>query len=141
MPSIRETEAIAGGFMSTTQSRPPGGSWGNESIEPHEHIILYIVNHTNAIILPRMPRLVLGRAVTTDQCFDLTPYKADERGVSRSHAAIEISGNHVTLTDLGSTNGTYLNNNQLKPNQPQMIRSGDQIRLGELVGYVYFANP
>ncbi|HEX2907454.1 MAG TPA: FHA domain-containing protein [Phototrophicaceae bacterium] len=127
--------------MSTTQSRPPGGSWGNESIEPHEYLILYIVNHTNAIVLPRVARLVLGRTVTAEQGFDLTPYKAEQKGVSRAHAAIEISGTQVTLTDLSSTNGTYLNNNQLKPHQPQLIRSGDQIRLGELVGYIYFSSP
>ena len=33
----------------------------------------------------------------------------DDRDVSRRHARLEIVDNQLVLTDLGSTNGTYVN--------------------------------
>ena len=46
---------------------------------------------------------------------------------------IEIKGKSVVLT-----NGTFLNGQRLVPNQPRILRDGDEIRLGHLVLYVRF---
>jgi len=49
---------------------------------------------------------------------------------SRFHAEIrEVSGG-LAVVDLGSTNGTFLNGERLRPNQPRPLRTGDKIRLG-----------
>lgn len=47
------------------------------------------------------PRIVIGRSDAD--------INVDDPEVSRQHAAIEVSGDRVTLVDLGSTNGTYVN--------------------------------
>jgi hypothetical protein len=49
--------------------------------------------------------------------------------VSRSHATLERSGNRVILTDLGSTNGTWINTHPLHGSQE--LRPGDVIQLGQ----------
>jgi pSer/pThr/pTyr-binding forkhead associated (FHA) protein len=48
---------------------------------------------------------------------------------SSQHARIERHGNAVVLEDLGSTNGTYLNEELLRG--PQPLHAGDRIRIGD----------
>ncbi|HEX2907455.1 MAG TPA: FHA domain-containing protein [Phototrophicaceae bacterium] len=124
--------------METTQQVPPNSSWGHETLASDELILFYLMNTTEAVIFPRDKRVVLGRA-TLDGGINLTPYGAEQDGVSRLHAAVEVQGDLVFLMDLGSTNGTFLNNQRLKPNHSVQVRSGDQVRLGIMTGYVYFS--
>lgn len=56
-----------------------------------------------------------------------------DRGIaSRNHALLERNGDYYTITDLGSTNGTLLNGKQVVPRQPQRLRPGDRIKIGEV---------
>jgi hypothetical protein len=48
---------------------------------------------------------------------------------SSQHARIERHGGAVVLEDLGSTNGTYLNEELLRG--PQPLHAGDRIRIGD----------
>ena len=48
---------------------------------------------------------------------------------SSQHARIERQGHVLVIEDLGSTNGTYLNEEQLTG--PQPLRPGDRIRIGD----------
>jgi len=50
---------------------------------------------------------------------------------SSRHARIERQGGAVVLEDLGSTNGTYLNDEVLSG--PQPLHPGDRIRIGDSV--------
>ena len=50
---------------------------------------------------------------------------------SSRHARIERQGGVMVLEDLGSTNGTYLNDELLAG--PQPLHSGDRIRIGDSV--------
>ncbi len=50
--------------------------------------------------------------------------------VSRNHARFQVQGEVVTVTDLGSTNGTYINQVRLQPHIPQAIRVGDTVHIG-----------
>jgi len=52
--------------------------------------------------------------------------------VSGRHGVIEIASDGVYLTDIGSTNGTMLNDAKLAPNMRTAIRPDDIIRLGSL---------
>jgi hypothetical protein len=63
---------------------------------------------------------------------DLRPLNADMFGVSRKHAVLEKDEQRLTLTDLGSTNGTHLNGTLLYPMQRRIIRDGDEVQLGNL---------
>jgi hypothetical protein len=50
-----------------------------------------------------------------------------DRGASRRHAQIRTKDGTSTLTDLGSTNGTKLNGEQI---QARQLRDGDRITIG-----------
>ena len=63
---------------------------------------------------------------------DLSAFYAHERGVSRKHARITVHNLRLTVTDLGSTNGTFVNNHKLDPNVEFPIKEGDELRLGFL---------
>jgi hypothetical protein len=69
---------------------------------------------------------------------DLTEDKGAELGVSRLHASIQASSRGVVLVDLGSTNGTLLNNYRLPPDLPYPLHNGDEIRFGRLLVHVFF---
>jgi len=51
----------------------------------------------------------------------------DDPDVSRRHARLEIVGNQLVLTDLESTNGTYVNDTRVTR---QVLDPGDRIRIG-----------
>jgi hypothetical protein len=69
---------------------------------------------------------------------DLSPYGAEDAGVSRRHVELRVRENHLFAVDLGSTNGTYLNGQRLEPNQPRILRDGDEMVLGKLAVRVRF---
>ncbi len=52
----------------------------------------------------------------------------DDVTVSRSHAVIERNGSAFALNDLGSLNGTYINNQSLKT---APLTCGDEIQIGK----------
>lgn len=52
----------------------------------------------------------------------------DDVTVSRKHAAIEVEGGVFTLIDLGSLNGTYLNNQSVAKSA---LKTGDEIQIGK----------
>jgi pSer/pThr/pTyr-binding forkhead associated (FHA) protein len=52
--------------------------------------------------------------------------------VSGKHGQIEITDQGVYLTDLGSSNGTYVNEAKLAPNMRTQVGPDDVIRLGSL---------
>jgi pSer/pThr/pTyr-binding forkhead associated (FHA) protein len=52
----------------------------------------------------------------------------DDVTVSRSHAVIERNGFSFSLNDLGSLNGTYINNQSLKTSP---LTCGDEIQIGK----------
>ncbi len=51
--------------------------------------------------------------------------------VSRRHARVYSDGGQVFLEDLGSTNGTLLNNSSIAPHQPMPLKPGDKVQVGE----------
>ena len=51
----------------------------------------------------------------------------EDGGISREHAELERSGDGWVIADLGSRNGTYVND---EPVHRTRLRSGDRIRLG-----------
>ncbi len=63
--------------------------------------------------------------------------------VSGQHAKIELTHQGHTLTDLRSTNGTYLNGQRLEPDKTRLLANNDLIRfsdnLGNTVSLTYIA--
>jgi serine/threonine protein kinase len=57
-----------------------------------------------------------------------------DRGVaSRNHATIQLANDVYMITDLGSTNGTMVNEQRITPNVPHKLRTGDRIKVGEVI--------
>jgi pSer/pThr/pTyr-binding forkhead associated (FHA) protein len=63
---------------------------------------------------------------------DLTPFNAYEWGISRLHASLAIKEDEVTITDIGSSNGTWIAGERIQPDTPYTLKHGDVIHLGKL---------
>lgn len=115
--------------------------WGSAHFGTQASVILHVRDVPEPIVVQPNPRVVLGRIDLTTQStpdLDLSPFGAQEKGVSRVHAAFERADELLMLTDLSSVNGTHLNGQRLSPNQPRVLRDGDEVRLGKLILNVYF---
>jgi serine phosphatase RsbU (regulator of sigma subunit) len=73
-------------------------------------------------------RLSVGRSSAADLCFP------EDAGLSRQHFAFESEGDGWTVEDLGSKNGTYVNDIPLKGRL--LLKPGDRITAGR-VAIVY----
>ena len=86
-------------------------------------LILEIVEGTDA-----------GRQLPLDNVVDIgrepnLPLHLDEdTQVSRRHARISVQGGQVVVEDLGSTNGTYVNDQPISA--PRTLNPGDKVRIG-----------
>jgi predicted component of type VI protein secretion system len=75
-----------------------------------------------------------GRQLPLDSVVDVgrepsLPLHLDEdTQVSRRHARIAQQGGQVVVEDLGSTNGTYVNDQPI--NAPRALNPGDKVRIG-----------
>jgi hypothetical protein len=81
-----------------------------------------------------------GKTFTAD--LDLSPLGAATLGVSRVHAALAFDAdrNVMTLMDMNSMNGTFLNGLRLQPQDVHDLHPGDQIRFGRLAVRISFEN-
>jgi pSer/pThr/pTyr-binding forkhead associated (FHA) protein len=75
-------------------------------------------------------RFDAGAGVLPD--VDLSPFEAEELGVSRQHLFLKLEGDSVVVVDNDSSNGSYLNGKRLKPAESYPLRHGDKLILGAL---------
>jgi hypothetical protein len=55
-----------------------------------------------------------------------------EAKISRKHALIRIDGAKITIEDIGSLNGTYVNRQpRLQPGTPAELKDGDEVIIGK----------
>src|SRR3954467_7133902 len=75
-----------------------------------------------------------GRQLPLDSVVDIgrepsLPLHLDaDTQVSRRHARIALQGGQVVVEDLGSTNGTYVNDQPIS--SPRVLHPGDKVRIG-----------
>jgi diguanylate cyclase (GGDEF)-like protein len=92
-------------------------------------LIRYVGNPIGEVLPLRRADLTVGRSPENDLCLS-------EVEVSRHHARIELVGQEdlppiVLLSDLGSTNGTYINGRRvLTRGGPVSLQHGDVVRVG-----------
>ncbi len=77
------------------------------------------------IVMIRKPYFLIGR--TSDVDFILS----ENKGISRKHACIRYENQNFYLSDLDSTNHTYLNNSELNPGEMRILKNGDRIGVGK----------
>ncbi|MBQ3264259.1 MAG: trypsin-like peptidase domain-containing protein [Ruminococcus sp.] len=81
----------------------------------------------NDRVMIRKPEYIIGKDKTkADYCI------TDNTSVSRTHAKIRVRSGKCYITDLGSTNCTYVNGITLAPNQEKELISGDRIKLADV---------
>lgn len=108
---------------------------GTGTLGVSREILILIHNRVERIIIAEESHCLLGRfekrPVTRTNFLDLSRHEV-ARTVSRIHAQIHMERGKVYLTDLGSTNGTYLNEKLIEPHRPVQLHSGDDLMLGKL---------
>src|SRR5947208_7145887 len=91
---------------------------------PHELLIQCPDGQMKNVALAGQ-RLSIGRSSAAELCFP------EDAGLSRQHFAFEPEGEDWTVQDLGSKNGTFVNNIPLKARL--ILKPGDRVTAGHLV--------
>lgn len=137
----RETAVLSDNNPLMKRLMRSGTTGGTASIGDGREVILVIRGMVERVVMKDARIYRLGRfelATRKEDEIDLSPYGALDRGVSRVHAHLQMSGEHIYITDLTSTNGTYLAGQRLKPNEPTLLRKGDELLIGRLPVQVLF---
>jgi len=77
---------------------------------------------------------LIGRWDPETGAFPEVDMEADdpEAKISRKHALLRIEDGKITVEDIGSLNGTYVNRQpRLQPGNPVELKSGDEIIIGK----------
>ncbi len=96
---------------------------------------LNILDTNRQVQLPPSPELLVGRLDAAHGIFpdvDLTPDGGLGMGVSRRHAKLVQRAGELFIEDVGSANGTFLNDQRLTPYLPYPINLGDRIQVGRM---------
>ncbi|MDB5082802.1 MAG: domain containing protein [Chloroflexi bacterium] len=135
-------------FNNSNMPNPPPPSFLSNAAFPglggiswQTDINFMVLNTGRMVKCPQKERLIIGRSDPTQgdtPDIDLNQDKGAELGVSRRHASLSFQDEQVFLTDLGSTNRTFINRKPLMRGQPYEIHNGDEIRLGNIILKVIF---
>ncbi|MGJ3240624.1 MAG: FHA domain-containing protein [Anaerolineae bacterium] len=100
-----------------------------------------VIGTPEIIRAPLSESLIIGRDDARNDFYpaiNLSPYNGQNLGVSRKHARVYMRDNRITVEDLSSANGTYVNGKHIEANSPVRLRDGDQVKLGNLSLQVHF---
>lgn len=61
--------------------------------------------------------------------------------ISNEHCTLESNEGLLTITDHGSTNGTFVDGKKIKPGKPAIIDEGDKVFVGALAIEIKLENP
>lgn len=119
-----------------------GQAQGTTATLGEQREVLFVIRGMiERVVMQDNSSVTLGRFDTgtvMNEEIDLIPYGAIDRGVSRRHCKIQLQNNQLYVTDLQSTNGTFLAGIRLKPNEQTVLRKGDEVLLGRLAVQVLF---
>ncbi len=143
--NLQHTEPIHGRSTRLLSRRPlvvTSQSHGSDRFEATASALLQILPSGACLPLTITASVMLGRTAPREtshpDVIDLTPYNAHQHGVSRSHCLLRRRDKRLVVTDLGSTNGTYLNGELLLPHRDYVLADGDHLVLGSLHLIVFF---
>jgi two-component system, cell cycle response regulator len=69
------------------------------------------------------PVLIIGRSSKCE-------IQIDQESISRNHSKVVNTGKSILIRDLGSTNGTYVND---EPIEEYVLRDGDLVKVGRTI--------
>jgi len=126
LPADKVEEIIA--------EKPSDGS--RSPLQSGDSISLRVAGNNVGIPLFGQQEYILGRAEKGQAVIpdiDLNRFGAHEKGVSRLHCHLRFEGESLLAVDLGSANGTFINDIRVLPDHPAPLSDGDILRLGNLV--------
>lgn len=116
------------------QRQPLAGDSSSGLVRSTAKLVVAGTTELDASFLLQKESNLLGRTDPLSNIFpevDLSRFDPQTK-VSRRHARIWREGETFMVEDLGSVNGTVVNDLiRLEPRQPRALDSGDRIRLGE----------
>jgi cAMP-binding proteins - catabolite gene activator and regulatory subunit of cAMP-dependent protein kinases len=108
--------------------------------QKHAHRLVDVATG-NAFFFSRGDETTIGRADPVTGILpdvDLTPVDTD-RSVSRRHAKIlHREGEYLVLEEVGTVNGTYVNDQRIPTGHPVPIHHGDRLKIGLIQMKVVF---
>ncbi len=107
---------------------------GSQYEVPARGLAFYFAGNAAQIAIATDEEFILGRKSEddTEPMVDLTHPDGFAMGVSRRHAKIRSASEGYMITDLNSSNGTWLDGKILSPSQPVELPSGGTVQLGRL---------
>lgn len=125
-------------FCAHCGARQPMAGVGSSAIlraaRPTAKLVVAGTTELDASFVLQKDNNLLGRTDPHSNVFpeiDLSRFDPETK-VSRRHARIWREGETFLVEDLGSVNGTVINDSvRLAPRQPRVLDSGDKLRLGE----------
>ncbi len=111
-----------------------GSSAMLHAVRPTAKLVVTGTTELDASFILQKDSNLLGRTDPHSNIFpeiDLSRFDPETK-VSRRHARIWLEGETFLVEDLGSVNGTVINDSvRLAPRQPRVLDSGDKLRVGE----------
>ncbi len=114
----------AGSTAGAVAGAPAGGGTIRPGATP---ATIRISSKEHGVELEVAPGSVVGR-----KSGELTDFFGRFDTVSGTHARFDRTDSQWSVTDLGSTNGTYLNERTLSPQEPAALEQGARLRFAEL---------
>ncbi len=142
-PTAVTAPPVTFGVASSTPPAPlspplPAAS-SKTQLQQQKALLLHVQTDTTFELLQNLSVIHIGKPN------DRIPPDVDVSGfpnseiVSRIHADIRVEGDAYYIEDVGSSNGTYINNKPLAPGNRHRLRAGDRITLGkgDLVSFLF----
>ena len=125
-------------FCAHCGARQPLAAVGSSAllhtVRPTAKLVVTGTTELDASFILQKESNLLGRTDPHSNIFpeiDLSRFDPETK-VSRRHARIWLEGETFLVEDLGSVNGTVINDSvRLAPRQPRVLDSGDKLRVGE----------
>jgi hypothetical protein len=107
---------------------------------PAHGIAMYVEGASGPAYIDASGEVVIGRKAegTSEGLLDLAPFGGYHLGLSRRHAVIRRTEHGYEVLDLGSVNGTWLNDERLVPHKAYPLTSGSHLRLGSMRLFVLY---
>lgn len=142
-PETASSEAAPAAVPPDPASAPPtSGNDTSTQLQVTQAKLLHVQTDTPLELPPTLSLIRIGKPndrVPPD--IDVSGFP-DSEIVSRVHANIRVEGDIYYIEDVGSSNGTYVNNMPLSYGNRHRLRSGDRIALGkgDKVSFIFQAS-
>ncbi|RZM76112.1 FHA domain-containing protein [Leptolyngbya iicbica] len=104
---------------------------GSTQLQINQAKLLHVQTNTTLELPPQLTIIHLGKPNDRiPPTIDVSGFP-DSEIVSRVHANLRVEGDIYYIEDVGSSNGTYVNNMPLPPGNRHRLRAGDRIALGK----------